>query len=142
MTSRRSNTDRMVNVYSNEKHILSPRLSDGGISLTVEGAKILSSMYPKIPTFDLEDEDIDFLGIPKICIIDDAIPFVGIGRNVMHGYISGADEHIIPGLPCLVVDSKGNLVAHGIALTNSIEMQSMKKGIAVKVRDGALKIND
>ena len=73
------------------------------------------------------------------CIVDDAIPFVGKGRNVMHGYISGADSHIIPGQPCLVVDSKGTLVAHGTPLTNHLEMQFLRKGIAVKVRDGAIK---
>jgi archaeosine-15-forming tRNA-guanine transglycosylase len=59
----------------------------------------------------------------------------------MHGYISGADEHIIPGQPCLVVDSLGNLVAHGTALTTSTEMRVLKKGIAVKIRGGALKIS-
>ena len=71
-----------------------------------------------------------------MCIVDDAIPFVGKGRNVMHGYISGADSHIIPGQPCLVVDSKGTLVAHGTPLTNHLEMQFLRKGIAVKVRMG------
>ena len=139
MSSRKSTTDRMVNVYSDGAHILSPRLSDGGISLTIEGAKILSSMYPQIPSFDSEVEYSDFQGIPKVCIIDDAVPFVGIGRNVMQGYITGADDHIIPGLPCLVINSKGDLIAHGLAVTTSSEMQYLKKGVAVKVRDGALK---
>ncbi|MFQ3343961.1 MAG: tRNA guanosine(15) transglycosylase TgtA [Candidatus Poseidoniales archaeon] len=141
MSSRRSNTNRMVNVYADGKHILSPRLSDGGISLTLEGAKILAKMFPEVPNFEKEAKDLEYSGIPKICIIDDAIPFVGIGRNVMHGYISGADEHIIPGQPCLVVDSLGNLVAHGTALTTSTEMRVLKKGIAVKIRGGALKIS-
>tara|TARA_B110000240_G_C13509487_1_gene458361 strand:+ start:56 stop:451 length:396 start_codon:yes stop_codon:yes gene_type:complete len=131
----------MVNVYADGKHILSPRLSDGGISLTLEGAKILAKMFPEVPNFEKEAKDLEYSGIPKICIIDDAIPFVGIGRNVMHGYISGADEHIIPGQPCLVVDSLGNLVAHGTALTTSTEMRVLKKGIAVKIRGGALKIS-
>ena len=140
MTSRKSNTDRMVNVYSEGLHILSPRLNDGGISLTLEGAKKLSDN--RIPnSFDDHDINSEFLGLPKVCINDDAKPFVGIGRNVMHGYILAADGHIIPGQPCLIVDSDGKLIAHGIALTSSKEMNSFKKGIAVKVRDGALKNN-
>ena len=140
MTSRKSNTDRMVNVYSEGLHILSPRLNDGGISLTLEGAKKLSDN--RIPN-SFEDHDInsEFLGLPKVCINDDAKPFVGIGRNVMHGYILAADGHIIPGQPCLIIDSDGKLIAHGIALTSSKEMNYFKKGIAVKVRDGALKNN-
>ena len=60
----------------------------------------------------------------------------------MQGYISGADDHIIPGMPCLVVNSKGDLIAHGLAVTTSSEMQYLKKGVAVKVRDGALKNNE
>ena len=139
MSSRRSTTDRMVNVYSSGKHILSPRLSDGGISITLEGAKILSSNNSQVPKFNQDLDNSEFLGIPKVCIIDDAMPFVGIGRNVMQGYVLGADSHIIPGQPCLVVNSKGSLVAHGIALTTSREMEVLKKGVAVKVRDGALK---
>ena len=140
MTSRKSNTDRMVNVYSQELHILSPRLNDGGISLTVEGAKkLLDNRIPN--SFEDYDIDSEFLGLPKVCINDDAKPFVGIGRNVMHGYILAADSHIIPGQPCLIVDSDGHLIAHGIALTSSKEMNFFKKGIAVKVRDGVLKNN-
>ena len=61
MTSRKSNTDRMVNVYSEGLHILSPRLNDGGISLTLEGAKKLSDN--RIPnSFDDHDINSEFLG--------------------------------------------------------------------------------
>ena len=72
-------------------------------------------------------------------IIDDAIPFVGLGRNVMQGYILAADPHLIPGQPCLVVDKQGELVAHGLAITTAREMAFLTKGLAVRVRDGALK---
>lgn len=138
MSSRKSTTDRMVNVYSGDSHILSPRLNDGGISFTLEGAKKLCDN--RVPlSFDENMENLQYLGLPKVCINDDAIPFVGIGRNVMHGYILGADNHLIPGQPCLIVDSKGNLVAHGTPLTTSKEMKSFKKGIAVKVREGVSK---
>jgi archaeosine-15-forming tRNA-guanine transglycosylase len=57
----------------------------------------------------------------------------------MHGYVLGADPHLIPGQPCLVVDGNGGLVAHGTAVTTALEMAHLKKGIAVRVRDGALK---
>ena len=39
----------------------------------------------------------------------------------------------------LFVDSNGELVAHGIPLTSARDMAFMTKGIAVRVRDGALK---
>ena len=140
MTSRKSRTNRLVNVRSHGKHILSPRLTDGGISLTTIGASVANSMNSTpVPVFGSIEEDSEFPGIPRVCIIDDAVPFVGKGRNVMHGYISGADSHLTPGQPCLVIDSAGSLVAHGIPITTHLEMSYLSKGIAVKVREGAMK---
>tara|TARA_E500000081_G_scaffold155176_1_gene194845 strand:- start:4885 stop:6366 length:1482 start_codon:yes stop_codon:yes gene_type:complete len=140
MTSRKSRTDRLVNVNSGGKHILSPRLTDGGISLTTHGASIANDLNTSpVPVFGSSEEDSDFPGIPRVCIIDDAVPFVGKGRNVMHGYISGADSHLIPGQPCIVVDSTGALVAHGTPITTHLEMSYLRKGVAVKVREGAMK---
>ena len=140
MTSRKSRTDRLVNVNSGGRHILSPRLTDGGVSLTTHGASIANGLnHSPVPEFGSSGEDSDFPGIPRVCIIDDAVPFVGKGRNVMHGYISGADSHLTPGQPCLVIDSTGALVAHGTPITTHLEMSFLRKGVAVKVREGAMK---
>lgn len=142
MTTRLSKTKRMVNIYSDGLHILSPRLNDGGISLTINGARLLNDYYPGPPDYfgtNFEGQEIDHPGIAKVMIVDDAIPFVGQGKNVMQGYVLGADPHLIPGQPCLVVDSKGELIAHGIPITTAREMAFLTKGIAVRVRDGALK---
>tara|TARA_Y100000590_G_scaffold456206_1_gene606351 strand:+ start:123 stop:524 length:402 start_codon:yes stop_codon:yes gene_type:complete len=130
----------VINVSSQGEHILSPRLTDGGISLTIQGANAANEMHnSKPPEFGTGEGDSEFPGLPRVCIIDDAVPFVGKGRNVMHGYISGADSHLIPGQPCIVVDSKGDLVAHGTPITTHLEMAHMRKGVAVKVRAGAMK---
>ena len=140
MTSRKSRTDRLVNVSSEGNHILSPRLTDGGVSLTTHGASIANGLNTSpVPDFGSSEDDSDFPGIPRVCIIDDAVPFVGKGRNVMHGYISGADSHLTPGQPCIVVDSTGALVAHGTPVTTHLEMSFLRKGVAVKVREGAMK---
>ena len=142
MTSRKSKTKRMVNVYSDGVHIISPRLNDGGISLTINGARMINEFSPTTPIpFGVEygGEEIDHPGVAKVMIVDDAVPFVGEGKNVMQGYVLGADPHLIPGQPCLVVDSNGGLVAHGIPITSARDMVFMTKGIAVRVRDGALK---
>jgi archaeosine-15-forming tRNA-guanine transglycosylase len=142
MVSRRSRTDRMINVHSNDEHIISPRLMDGAISLTLAGARRLNMLNSQPPLEfgeEFDGEEVDHPGIARVLLRDDAIPFVGVGRNVMHGYVLGADPHLIPGQPCLVVDSEGNLVAHGIAVTGARDMAFLSKGIAVRVRDGALK---
>jgi uncharacterized protein with predicted RNA binding PUA domain len=106
----------------------------------LDGARRLNELHgTPPPEFGTERVDEIFEGVPRVCLIEDAIPFVGKGRNVIQGYVSGADPHLIPGQPCLVVDSDGNLVAHGTALSTSLEMAFMQKGIAVKIRDGAMR---
>jgi 7-cyano-7-deazaguanine tRNA-ribosyltransferase len=142
MESRRSKTDRIINVSVDDEHLLSPRLTDGGISLAIGGARKLHSINPEPPLrFDSSEAipEADHPGMPRVLLSEDAIPFVGKGRNVMHGYIEGADPHIIPGQPCIVVSSSGELVAHGVAQSTALEMSLFRKGIAVKIRDGALK---
>ena len=141
MVSRRSRTDRVVNVLLGDEHILSPRLSDGGISLALAGARRLNALDPSPPARfgEQADEVSEHPGVPRVWLLDDAIPFVGRGRNVMHGYVLGADPHLTPGQPCLVVDGNGALVAHGTALSTAREMAHLKKGVAVRVRDGALR---
>tara|TARA_Y100001970_G_scaffold292679_1_gene435178 strand:- start:6725 stop:8890 length:2166 start_codon:yes stop_codon:yes gene_type:complete len=139
MSSRKSRTDRMVNVFFDEEHCLSPRLTDGALSLTLAGAVKLHEINPDPPPLFDNDQllnELDHPGIPRVLISDDAIPFVEKGRNVIHGFVLGADSHIIVGQPCLVVDKNGSLIAHGIANSTSDEMSFFTKGIAVKIRDG------
>ena len=141
MEVRRSKTNRIVNVFNDNQHILSPRLTDGGISLALEGASRLNSNPNPPALFDepISDPASDHPGVPRVRLLEDAIPFVGRGRNVMHGYILGADPHLVPGQPCLVVDDEGTLVAHGTAVTSPREMAQLSKGVAVRVREGALR---
>jgi len=144
MSARRSRTDRMVNVNFGDEHCLSPRLPDGALSLTLTGARRLHTLNPTAPPIWAEADyesatDLDHPGIPRVLLLADAIPFVGQGRNVIHGFVLGADPHLIVGQPCLVVDSDGNLVAHGLANATADDMAFMTKGVAVKVRDGAMK---
>ena len=65
MTTRKSKTKRMVNIYSDGLHILSPRLNDGGISLTINGARLLNDYYPGPPDHfgtNFEGQDLYFFG--------------------------------------------------------------------------------
>lgn len=127
MSVDRSSTGRIRNVFlADGRHVLSPRLQDGGISLTNEGAKDLHSLG---------------VGTPRLVLQDDAIPFVRDGRNVIHGFIERVDESIVPGLACLIVDSNGDLVAHGVSRCTSNEILKFTKGIAIRTR-GGIKIHD
>ena len=115
-----SKTKRVRNVHSSDgSHLFSPRLRDGGLSLTLEGARRLHGS-----------------DIPTVVVNDDSIPFTRKGRNVMHGFISDVKGELNPGLPCLLESEDGTFLGHGVALCTASEARCFTKGIAVKVRDG------
>jgi archaeosine-15-forming tRNA-guanine transglycosylase len=122
-----SRTRRVNNVLLNGVHLFSQRLTDGGLSLTTEGAKWIH---------DRMDDDIECGGLPRVVIDSDAEPFVRDGRNVMHGFIIGHEGLLRTGMPCLVVNQQDDLVAYGIAQCGERELLTFRKGIAVKIRGG------
>ena len=74
--------------------------------------------------------------IPLVKINDDAIPFVSKGRNVMHGFILSVREILRPGMPCLIINNKEDLIAFGISCCTNSEAMELKKGVAVKIKSG------
>ncbi|MAK26261.1 MAG: hypothetical protein CMA02_03215 [Euryarchaeota archaeon] len=127
MTVQRSSTGRINNVFNSEgEHILSPRLNDGGLSLTSLGATSLHHLDANLP---------------EVVSVDDAVPFVRTGRNVIHGFIEETRNGVRPGLPALIVDSSGALIAHGIPTSTPQEMKRFRKGVAIRVR-GGIKMED
>jgi len=121
------------------RHIASPRLTDGGLSLTAAGANWAHNLRtaPVPEGFECQriEENVS-QGPPWVVIEDDAVPFVRDGRNVFHGFITAVDAWLRPGVSCLIVNSKGELIAHGISKAAPKEMAELKKGIAVRTRDG------
>ena len=115
-----SKTHRVRNVLSSDgQHLLSPRMRDGGLSLTLEGARRLHGT-----------------DIPTVVVNDDSVPFTRKGRNVMHGFILDVKGDLTPGLPCLIEDQSGAFIGHGVSLCTKAEVECFTKGIAIKVRDG------
>ncbi|MCH1540863.1 MAG: tRNA guanosine(15) transglycosylase TgtA [Candidatus Poseidonia sp.] len=120
-------------------HILSPRLYDGGISLTNAGASLIAKARSSpLPT---RMEGCEWRGTagfgPAAVIVEgDAEPFVRKGRNVFHGFISACDGWLAPGEACLIYNQAGELLGHGISQCTSDEMAGFQKGVAVKTRGG------
>lgn len=135
-----SRTGRIRNVINSEgEHLFSPRLAEGGISLTVSGAKKLHQLRTeKIPSgFDSSDLNQHVGKGPAWVVVDsDAEPFVKDGRNVMHGFVTACDEWTRPGEIVLIVNSSGELLAFGRSQSMPAEFETFTKGIAVKVREG------
>lgn len=131
-------TGRVKNVLnSSGKHILSPRLTDGGLSITDFGAEILYG-YRSLP---LPTEHNRFSpmvnpgeGLPLVVIHDDAVEYILRGRNVFHGFIHACDAWLTAGQTCLIVRQNGDLVGHGLSQCNANEALRLRKGIAVRTR--------
>lgn len=131
---------RVKNAKTKEgAHIASPRLGDGGLSITDDGAKALHKLRKMTPpssldpTFNLGPKG---AGPAWIVVDDDAEPFVRQGRNVFHGFVLAVDPWIQPSQTCLIVNQKGELLGHGLANGTADEFCGFKKGIAVKTRGG------
>ncbi len=134
-----STTGRIRNMFdSNGNHLFSPRLAEGGISLTLKGAQILhSKRVDGMPRGFVQDNQFHpGKGLACVVVNDDAVPFIKQGRNVMHGFVDSVDPWIQPNDNVLIVNSKGELVGFGRSTSSSSEFASFTKGIAVKTREG------
>jgi len=135
-----SRTNRIRNLINSEGlHLFSPRLAEGGMSLTVEGARKLHSLRKLATPTDFATNDFSFhpgQGPAWVVVDSDAEPFVNEGRNVMHGFVLACDPWVRPGETVLIVNSDGKLLAIGRSQSTASELSTFKKGIAVKVREG------
>ena len=134
-----SRTGRIRNMIdSSGKHLFSPRLAEGGMSLTVDGARILHSLrkLPMPEGFNVDYSQNPGHGPAWVVVNEDSEPFVQEGRNVMHGFVLACDPWIRPNEGVLIVNSAGKLLAYGRSQSTSSELDSFTKGIAIKVREG------
>lgn len=116
------NTDKIRNIVVDGEHILSLRAEDGFFTMRPGAARRLMKAFPS-PKF-------------RVMVKDDAIPFVMEGKNTFCGFIQEADQDLRPMDEVMVVDKNDRLLAIGRAILVFDEMKAMKKGIAVKVREG------
>jgi 7-cyano-7-deazaguanine tRNA-ribosyltransferase len=103
-------------------HILSLRAPDGFFTLRPAGAERLRRGFPS----------------PRLRVIvnADSVEFNQEGKNVFCQFVKDCDPDLVPMDEVLVVDENDRLVALGRALLVRQEMLTIKKGLAVKVREG------
>lgn len=135
-----SRTGRIRNVITAEGiHLFSPRLAEGGVSFTIEGAKWAHSIRKERIPSGFEQNSITKhvgKGLAFVVVDDDAAPFIQQGRNVMHGFILACDSWMRPNETVLIVDKTGKLLGVGRSQATITEMATFRKGIAVKIREG------
>ncbi len=131
---------RIKNVLSSSgQHLASFRLGDGGLSLNNSGAmELFARRRKQLPKTFSQTSISPYTGdgLAVVVVNDDAEPFIRKGRNVFHGFVLACDPWLRPGETCLICNKAGNLLGHGVSVSTVEDLASMKKGVAIKTRDG------
>ena len=103
------------------------RPTDGLFSLSIEGANRIAQKAPSAKCF--------------VTIRDDVSEFIIEGGDVFAAHVIKADNEIRTKDEVIVLDSSGKVLAVGRASLSGEEMKAFKRGVAVKVRHGAVARN-
>ncbi len=107
-----------------EGELLATFRSDGGVALTVAGAKLLVT-DPKMKS--------------HCVVVDDSVKvFVMEGRSVFCKHVRSVGNMVRSKSEVVVLDSKGEILAVGKAVLSATMIRSFKIGVAVKIREGVL----
>jgi uncharacterized protein with predicted RNA binding PUA domain len=115
-------TGRIKN-FSIDGALIATLRTDGGLALTVEGARFFAK---KSPAFR------------ENCVvpIEEAVPFVSEGRSLFCRHVAWCGSNIKAGSDVAVLDRDSGVIAVGIAVLGAGLMGKFSKGVAVKVREG------
>ncbi|MCL4451670.1 MAG: tRNA guanosine(15) transglycosylase TgtA [Candidatus Thermoplasmatota archaeon] len=119
-TSRK--TDRIRTVSYGDDLIATLRASDGFLTFTTAGAKLLEKALPGMKC--------------RVMVSDESRDFNLQGKNVFFKFIIDSDREIVPGNDTLVVDRTGNMIAIGKSTVSGREISYFRRGVAVDVRSG------
>lgn len=112
-------TGRIQHVFQNEKLLCTLRI-DGGLAITLYFAQLLL----KSKTFRENCLEVD----------EDSKPFVEKGSSVFCKHVSWCGKNILIGADVPVL-YKNTVIAVGRAVISSRMIQSLKRGVAVKIRN-------
>ncbi|MHA1125461.1 MAG: PUA domain-containing protein [Candidatus Heimdallarchaeota archaeon] len=120
-------TKKVREVLLGENRIATIRPTDGYFSIGLFGAQriIAATKSPKL----------------RVVVQNDISEFIIEGRNVFAKHVIKVDSNIHPEDEVIVVNEKDKLLAIGKAQLSAEYMLAFEKGIAVKVRYGAKKLN-
>lgn len=114
-------TKRIRQIFLKEKLIATFRCDDGMLCLRIEGAKRILKILKGNRVFLKRDPEIEEI--------------VKKGKDVFVKFVKKAD-FIIPREEVIVLSSDSKLLGVGEAILSSDEMNSLIRGVAVKIREG------
>ncbi len=116
-------TQRIRQIFLNKKLVATFRCDDGLLCLRIEGAKRILKKLKGKKVFLKKNPEFEKL--------------VRRGRDVFTNFIEKVEGEIIPREEVIVLSSDSELLGVGEAVLSSEEMRLLKRGVAVKVREGA-----
>lgn len=117
-----SKNGKIRQIIDGGKRIATLKADTGLLSLSIEGARRLHAAFP----------------FPKLRVVvaNEVSEFIAEGKSVFAKHVVAVDEKIRANDEILVVNEKDELLATGKALLSAFEMLKLKRGVAVKVRQG------
>ena len=118
-------TGRIKRVYWNGRLLCTVK-ENGSLALTLLGAKLLARCER------VKDEY-------GVTVSEEAAGPVSEGKSVFAKHVVRCGDGVRPKMDVLVFDPDGNLIAVGQSVLSARAMREMKRGVAVKVREGLKK---
>jgi uncharacterized protein with predicted RNA binding PUA domain len=114
-------TGRIKNVLLDSELLCTLR-TDGGLALTISGARFLSQN----PNFREN----------CVTVSNDVVEFIANGKSVFCRHVVNCGNNVRVGSDVAVLDENGNIIAVGKAVLSAKMIREFKRGAAVKVREG------
>jgi conserved protein with predicted RNA binding PUA domain len=110
---------------------------NGSIAPTVIGASaLLGAKRPRSSTlFRLRRKRPRWV----VTVIDGVSEIVARGKSVFCKHVANCNLQLLPGVDVAVANQRGEILAVGSSLISGQAMKQFKRGVAIKVREGALK---
>ncbi|MCX8172097.1 MAG: pseudouridine synthase [Archaeoglobaceae archaeon] len=117
-----SKNGKIRQILDNSRRIATLKADSGLLTLSIEGAKRLWNAFP----------------FPKlrVVVLTEVSDFIAQGKSVFAKHVVAVDESIRANDEVIVVNEKDELLATGKSLLSALEMLTIKKGVAVKTRQG------
>jgi len=118
-----SKNGKIRQILEGGRRIATLKADSGLLTLSVEGAKRLQKAFP----------------FPKhrVVVLNGVSQFIAEGKSVFAKHVVAVDEKIRANDEVLVVNERDELLATGKAILSAFEMLELKRGVAVKTRQGS-----
>lgn len=117
-----SSNGKIRQILDNGKRIATLKADSGLFTLSIEGARRIKDyfQFPKL----------------RVVVLNEVSEFIASGKSVFAKHVVAVDENIRANDEVIVVNEKDELLATGKAILSALEILKMKKGVAVKTRQG------